>query len=331
MNKWTAILWGMLLFSCGNDNTTQKQRFLIRGNEALRQQNYREARRFYNEAINLDSCYSPAINNLGIVLFEQGAYGQAVLQYERAMICDPGYMDAYINRANAFYELKEFYRSLDDLQYVERELPDSAAVHFMKGLVFTQMRKYDDAIIAFDRAIQLDSLNAESWINRGTVYYYLTDYQKAQADLDKALLLDTFEPNAYNALALVEVERGNYDQALAFVNKALDFEPGQPYFLNNRGFIYLLQGEHGQARADIDRSITVDPTNAWAYRNKGWYYFHQGEYTEAIRLLRQALKMDPYIDRGHLFLAKAYFANGQQTEACEELKASSYPAPDLPC
>ncbi|MEM6738288.1 MAG: tetratricopeptide repeat protein, partial [Bacteroidota bacterium] len=181
------------LISCGKDNETQKQRFLLRGNEALKQQNYREAQRFYNEALALDSCYVPAVNNLGILSYQSSQYGEAVLYYDRAIDCDPTFMDAQINRANAFYELNELFRALDDLAYVEKQLPDTSYVHFMKGLVLTKMRKYRDALGAFDRTLELDSANAEVWVNRGSVYYYLGELDKAQSDLDQALQLDPLE------------------------------------------------------------------------------------------------------------------------------------------
>lgn len=331
MRTIALFLLFSLFLSCGKDNETQKQRFLIRGNEALKQQNYREAKRFYDEAINLDSCYAPAINNLGILAYEAGRYGEAVLSYDRSIDCDPSFLDAQINRANAFYELNELYRALDDLAYVEKQRPDTLYVHFMKGLVYTKMRKYEEALSAFHKTVALDSSNAEAWINRGSVYYYLGQLDKAETDLNYALQLDPLESNAYNALALVEIDRANYDQALEFVNKALDFEPLQPYFLNNRGFIYLMKDDFESAAQDINRSIALDPNNPWSFRNKGWYYFKTGSYEEAIRLLEQALKLDPYVTDGHVFLAKAYWAAGQREKACAELALAGISDGEITC
>ncbi|UII31783.1 tetratricopeptide repeat protein [Fulvivirga ulvae] len=310
----------ILLSACGSNTETQKQRFLIRGNDALKQQNFREAVRFFNEAINLDSCYTAAINNLGIVHYRMGQYHKAELEYTRALACDPTFMDAYLNRANAFYELNELYRALDDLEYVEKKLPDSSAIHFRKGLIKTKMRKYGEALSSFDRAYALDTANEETLINRGTVKYYMDNFDAAEADLSKALKIDPLQANAYNALSLIEVEKENYGKAMELVNRALNLEAGQPYFLNNRGFIYLMQGDLERAKADIDRSITIDPNNGWAYRNKGWYYFKRESYKDAVRLLERAVKLDPFVSKGYLYLAQAYFAVGENDKACEALK-----------
>ncbi|MBL6449242.1 tetratricopeptide repeat protein [Fulvivirga sp. 29W222] len=310
----------IFLSACGTNTDTQKQRFLIRGNDALQQQNFREATRFFNEAINLDSCYTAAINNLGIVYFRTGQYHKAELEYTRALACDPAFMDAYMNRANAFYELNELFRALDDLEYVEKHIPDSATVHFRKGLVKTKMRKYEEALNSFDRAFELDTTNEETLINRGTVKYYMGNFEGAQNDLNAALKRDPLQANAYNALSLIEVEKENYTEAMDLVNRALELEPGQPYFLNNRGFIYLMQGDEESAKNDIDRSITIDPNNGWAYRNKGWYYFKNENYEDAVRLLERAVKLDPFVSKGYLFLAQAYFQLGEMKLGCQALR-----------
>ena len=161
-------LFVLVLLGCGNRREVRKQQFLLRGNEALGQQNYREAGRFYEEALALDSCYKEALNNQGIWLYEQKQYASAVLSYDKALACDPGFMDAIVNRASAFYELNELYRALDDLQYVARQLPDSAYLYFSMGLVLTKMRKYEDAVASFDKACALDPDDFEALVNRGT-------------------------------------------------------------------------------------------------------------------------------------------------------------------
>src|SRR5690554_5022628 len=111
MRIYILVLF-LTLAGCGNTEI-QKQRFLIRGNDALQQRSYREAVRFFEEAIALDSCYTAAINNLGIVYFEMGHYQKSVMEYGKALRCDPEYMDAYMNRSNVYFELNELFRSLD--------------------------------------------------------------------------------------------------------------------------------------------------------------------------------------------------------------------------
>lgn len=305
-----------LLISCtGDKDEADKQRFLIKGNDALAKQEYKEALRYYTEALKIDSCYTDALNNIGIAQYENGNYGEAVLNYDAAVQCDPEFWRAYLNRANAYYELNELYRALDDLEYLERKIPDSAYVYFGLGLVKTKMRRYDQAIEAFDQAISLDSGNAEILVNRGTVYYYKDMYEEALIDLNFALQVDSEEANAYNALALLRADQGQYDKALKLVERALMIEPFEPYFMNNRGYIRL-KLDDTKAVEDINKSIVLDPKNGWAYRNKALWYMDQGRYDRAITLLEKAEKMDDFIDLLHYYQGICYYHLNATEKAC---------------
>ncbi len=307
----------ILISACGDTGETNKQRFLIRGNEALGQQNYKEAIRFYDEALNIDSCYVPALNNAGIVRFEQKRFGQAVLYYNRALQCDPEDYDATLNRSNAFYEAGELYRAEDDLLFLIRNYPDSATLYFRKGLVQAKMKKFREALEDFSEALRLDSGLTEALINRGTVHYYLNELNQAESDLRTALRLTPGEGNALNSLGMVSSKRGDQEQAREFVEQALAFAPNDPYFLNNLGYILLLTGNMEQARENIDNSIARDPSNAWAYRNKGRYYHMNGDYENALRLYQRAMREDDFVELIHTFRGDALQALGNEQQACE--------------
>jgi tetratricopeptide (TPR) repeat protein len=312
------LLFGCLaiILSCSGDkDEADKQRFLIKGNDALVKQDYKDALRYYTEALAIDSCYTDALNNVGIVQYENGSYGEAILNYDAALQCDPEFWEGYANRANAYYELNELYRALDDLEYLERKIPDSSSVYFGLGLVKTKMRKYDEAIKAFDQALLLDSANAEVLVNRGTVYYYKEQFEAALDDLDLAIKIDPEQANAYNAKALLRADQGKFQEALTLVDRALEIEVYQPYFLNNRGYIRM-ELDDPDAVKDINKSIVMDPQNGWAYRNKALWYMKQAKYDQAITLLERAEKVDDFIDRLY-YLQGVCYSNLNQTEkAC---------------
>lgn len=304
------------LNACGDRDETNKQRFLIRGNEALAQQNYREANRLYSEALVIDSCYVPALNNIGIAQFEQQHYGQAILYYDRALLCNPEDYNAQLNRSNAFYESGELYRAEDDLLFLQKNHPDSAAISFRLGIVHAKMKDFRASVSNFNEALDLSPELVEAWINRGTSYYYLDELTLAESDLRKALQLSPEQGHAYNTLSMIYTKRGNLDQAITYVNSALGFEPGDPYFLNNLGYIQLLSGELEKGRENIDNSIARDPSNAWAYRNKGRYYYLKEQYRDALSLYERALREDDFVELIHTFRGDAYQAIGETGKAC---------------
>jgi tetratricopeptide (TPR) repeat protein len=60
---------------------------------------------------------SPVVSfNLGNIYFKKGDYGRAVEQYSRAVNLNPVFIEAYINRANARMQLKDYPAALADYE-----------------------------------------------------------------------------------------------------------------------------------------------------------------------------------------------------------------------
>ncbi|QLH31607.1 MAG: hypothetical protein HWD62_03435 [Cyclobacteriaceae bacterium] len=63
----------------------------------------------------------------------------------------PGFINALLNHANASYELKEYYKTLNDLDRVISIKPDTSLAHFTQGLAYTKLREFNKALRAFSR------------------------------------------------------------------------------------------------------------------------------------------------------------------------------------
>lgn len=322
MTRLISSLCLFFAFSCSDNKEARLQQFLLKGNLATKQRSFDQAAYYFGEAIRVEPCYADAWNNLGTVYFEQGRFELAMEKYSKAIECQPGFLNALLNRANTAYELKEYYKAIEDLDRVAAIKPDTALVYFTKGLVFTKMRKFDNALDAFAKSIQLDPTNIDHKVNHAIVHFYRKDFDLAKLELEKLAKVKKDEPNIYNTLSLIETEQGNYQEALEMVNKAILLDPKQSYFLNNRGFIFLSLKEMEKAEADINESISADPYNAWAYRNKGVFYLMKGDYPSAERLLKQSLDMDNFVDKIYFYLGMAYLKDGKTALACTAFKKS---------
>lgn len=316
------VLCVLILTACGESKETLKQRYLAQGNEMARIRNHEEAEHFFKGALELDSTFAEAWNNLGTLYFNQQRYEQAIEQYNQAITRKPDYWAAWLNRANAKYEAHEYYSALEDLEKLEKLKPDTAALYFMEGIVYTRLWQQrldnlDKALPAFKHARQLDRSNMEIAVNEGTVFFYMKQYDSARIILQKVLSLQPRETNALNVLAMVDIDQKNYVSAKTWLSRALELEPNNAFFLNNRGYVYLMTGQPDLALADIDKSIYLDPYNGWAYRNKGIYYINAKRYDDALRVLKQAETIDPHIDDLYGYLAEVYFQTNDKKLACE--------------
>jgi tetratricopeptide (TPR) repeat protein len=262
------------------------------------------------------------------VYFQQQNYEKALENYDKSVNCNPKFVDALLNRANTCYELKEYYRTVSDLERVISLKPDTSITYFTMGLAYTKMREFTKALTAFDKASQYTDgskkkQRTELMVNHAIVQFYLKNFDAAKRELQQASKTDDHEPNIYNTLALIETEQGHYAEAMNLINEAIRLDPKQSYYVNNRGYIFLLQDAMASAEADINHSIAKDPNNAWAYRNKGIYYLKLSDFASAERLLKQALEMDPFVDKVYFYLGQAYTKNGKKELACESFRKSN--------
>lgn len=314
-----AVLCGvaMLHDGCTESKEAKAQRFLERGNHAMSEQKPEEAEHFFRESVGQDSCFAPGWNNLGIILFDQGKYQEALSCYEKALTCKPGMIETLLNRANVYKVTGQYKQALADLAQVKEAKPDTLVVYLALGHIYTQTGDYDQAEAAYEKAITLDAArHADILVNLGVVMYYQNQLDQAEALLKKAIAKDPEEPNSYNAMAMLCIRRAQYDEAMDWIEKALQQEPRNAFYLNNRGYIYLMKGDYELALNDINEGIMHDPYNAWGYRNKGIYYLKQNDPTAALRVLTQAEKIDPNLEKLAFYLGQTYALLGNNDKAC---------------
>ena len=93
------------------------------------------------------------------------------------------------------------------------------------GIRYLSEGNYEEAIIAFTAAIEIDPKRAEAYVGRGDAYIGSGETQDnlaaAQADYEEAIALDETDTDAYLGLADVYIRRGEYDRALEILTGAL--------------------------------------------------------------------------------------------------------------
>jgi tetratricopeptide (TPR) repeat protein len=323
----------LVIFSCSDSKETRMQRFLIQGNEKIRAQEYEQAEKLFKSALEIDSCFADALNNLGTVEHRRNNAAQSIGYYSRAIACNNAFILAYFNRAGVYYESNEISKAAKDLAVVEKAHPDSIAVLELKGLIEWKARRAANAKSIF-RRILAKNPDRSAMINLGTMYTSLRQLDSAKYFLDQALSIDDKDHRALNASALLASAKGENQTALERIDVALSLNPDDPYYLNNKGYILLQLERYDEALGYIDRSIVADPYNGWAYRNKGIYYFRTGGYEEALRVLKHAENIDQDADELFYWLGLTYLKTNDSSQGCIYLQKSvqrgQMPEKDLP-
>ena len=94
------------------------------------------------------------------------------------------------------------------------------------GMRYLDEGNYEEAILAFTAAIEIDEKRPEAYIGRGDAYALSGDTEDnlsaAQGDYEAAIALDETLPEAWLGLADVYVRRGDYEKAMEILREALE-------------------------------------------------------------------------------------------------------------
>lgn len=149
--------------------------------------------------------------NRANVLFDQGSYRLAALEYSSALRLNPDLTEAYYKRGYAKMELKMYPEAISDFNEVIHLDSDNVEAYGNRGVVKNKMGLYSEAIQDFDRVIYQKSdptLLAKGYYNRGAAKYGLNRVKEGQQDFLKALdLMEDVEDENLKAIILE-----NYDK-----------------------------------------------------------------------------------------------------------------------
>ena len=308
----------LCLLSCAS-NTDEAAQFFLKGNVQLQKREYKEAIRYYTEAIGKKPDFADAYNNRGLAKFRNDDQEGALIDYGHAIDADPDFGTAYFNRAEVRLETGDVAGSLADLERIEKQYRDSTFYQTRLGDTYVRLHKLTQAQVAYDRALQLKSDNVEALTNRGALYYSQKAYEPAKTDIRRALQLNPNQDAALNNQSLLLARTENYAEALTYIDRALSRQPHQPYYLNNKAYLLIKLNRPTEALPFVEESLQRDNQNAWAHQTLGLYWLGQ-QPGKALTEFRLAETLDASVDQLYYYIGIAEWATGNKTRACEAWK-----------
>lgn len=191
--------------------------------------------------------------------------------------------------------------------------------------------KYDEALVAYTKAIEKNPKNPDLYFQRASVYEFksildedesvesavLSDYESAAlSDYGMAINAAPRDVRTYLRRAAFCIEKKKYEWALADINKAFEIVPESAKAYSLRGRVRNAQGDYGSAIADFTQAILFGSNDSYskvddrlrrgdAYRNAGDYTQALVDYTDVInRDEKKVLKSDKahaYFGRGYIY------------------------------
>ena len=142
-----------------------------------------------------------------ITALKNGAAEQALTLLTRLSQDAPGKPRLFTNLGLAHFRLQQAELAEQAFQQAITRNPDDAVAHNHLGIIQRQRGRFQEALLEYQRAIEIDSKYARAHLNLGILFdLYLQDLEKALQQYRKYLDL-TSEENAQVAGWIVDIER----------------------------------------------------------------------------------------------------------------------------
>ena len=288
------------------------------GNNAFRQQQYREAVDHYRRERAAHP--SPALLvNLGRAYAELGVADSARWAYEEAIAADASEPSAYARLSQLYEDEGRFEDALQQAQQALQRDPDNLNYRYLVGSLLLQTGQPEAALEHLRPVAEQRPQHAAAQYNLGQALIRLGRTDEAQrylaaADSARALerdveqwtalvAADPDEPARWATLAHALRSAGRYDEATRAYTSALSLDPEHLAIRNQLASLYLELGDAASAQAHYQFILQRRPESAETWLGLGVALAQQGQLDKARQAWQTVLRYAP--DHAE---AKAYLA-----------------------
>ena len=193
------------------------------------------------------------------------------------------------------------------LEEMARLYPDEKIAHLFLAEVNHSIRNYEEAIIGFNKVIELDPFSKEAYSKLAYVYDRVGRYDEAIKSINRYIELAPVEANPYDTRGDIYALRAEVDKAIESYKRALEIKSDFAASVEKLGLMYLFKREYGKAEryflqyGKIGGKIAESSSRA----NLALIPLSQGKYDLALKTLEKGIAADE-LDKLHMQQVKKY-------------------------
>ena len=194
-----------------------------------------------------------------------------------------------------------------------------AAHEYARAMNLESAGKYDDAINAFKRTIELDSGMGRAYVGIGGLLTNLGQQEEGEKYFKLALarIDDMSEREKYRTRGVYYLASRNTEKGLEELTKLVQLYPADEAGLWDLALAYFYRRDMSRALAEASRAMEIYPKNIPERNNLGLYAMYAGDFDSAIKEQRTVLGMNHAFLLGYVGLALSQLGQGNSTQASD--------------
>ncbi len=239
----------------------------------------------------------------GFQLSGSQSYEDALKAYDKALRMNPENADAWSGKALALrylslskHDLDKYSESLKAsdkaIELYDRAIeadPQDVNAMYYKGLAISdkavtmqaaeklnidsdkqeRIKYFEEAISAYDTAIEINPKYITAWKNKGNILYSLGKYNDSIQACDKAIEIAPEYGLAWYSKGLALYKQDRYEEAAVAYDKAIETFPENAGIWYNKGNALYGMGNYDAALECYERALKLKPSFAKAWHGKG--------------------------------------------------------------
>lgn len=258
-----------------------------------------------------------------------------------------------VEKARQFFERQQWALALEELRAAIGLNPYNNGWFFNIGLILDEMGRYDEAIEAYQQALEIDENDLQSLDHLGLDLFRTTRHEQAIKTFERVEALDpSYEPSychriiAYCALGDHEkaeemfylarlykdecplcyynmgcslAQRGQYDRAIACWRKTLDLDHDHLEVHVRIAEALHAKGELEQSRRHYLTALRQEPGNTQTLLDLGELLVEMGRLDEAGEKFRRAIELSPETPSPHYCYGQWQLQRGHEQQAVQSM------------
>jgi len=267
-----------------------------------------------------------ARNNLGLVLYGQLQYRQAIDCFEQAVQVDPDFAEAQYNLGLVLTEIGQYSNAVTHMRRALQSAPRFAKAENGLGFALLQLGHADEAIPHFHRALDLDPGYVEAHNNLGKALLGLGRTAEAEAQFRRArqILPTDFQANENLGVLLFHQDRLN--EASAAFREAAPLKPDDPEPHQHLADIYAAQHRLPEAQQERALAASLAESLGETHYRIATALLDADDLDGAVKHIRKSLAYRPNSADARLALSKVLIQQNRFIEAGQS-NANVRPSP----
>lgn len=168
---------------------------------------------------------------------------------------------------------------------------------YNRGNTLYELNRYEDALNAYSKALDLRSDYPQAWKGQGDALLSLQRSEEALDAYDRAIQIQPNYSLAWigRGKALDRLQR--HTEAIDALNQAISLQPNSLEAWETKGNVQIKLEQYSDAISSFERLLELDPNIAFAWYRRGWALQNLRQYEEAVTSYQQALELQPDFDR----------------------------------